>query len=248
MLPNWYSSGRSFGVEELTLSLGEDRTAVMSGRTITYELDFNTETYEVLRHYTLEDFDNLVTYNERWEIFNANRGRFEGGWWGEVVAHDKQTGEFIFFHDRYAYSAVFGGDDLLLISEVWGLKLFDMNTMRIILDMLPMPESDYEWLDRVISGVAFDSEREWFIVAWLSLAEMDKHPYEYSTNVMISTYTTSGELLRTIDTGIEMRLFPRMYSILELELVLDGEGNVLFRDWSEWDETDVDFEGARYWD
>ena len=261
-LPVWYQIS-SFGTtqERMFLALTDSRTGSMGLETVTYLLDFGSETYEVVHHHSLEDLDELVASNERWEIYNASTGRtFGNTHWGEVIARDKGTGELLVLHDRLARSAAFGPDDLLLISCRWELLLFGVNKMQLVRGIVTFTQD--RPLDRVLSGVAFDSEREWFVVAWLyqGVDYMDwdgryrlrELPYDYRTNVIISTYSTAGELLSSVDTGVEMTMFPytcSKYSTLELEIVISGGGYTMLRKFCRWcDEKDgADFVSVRYW-
>jgi len=249
-IPTWYWNEGAFdGHQQLSLSLDNSRTASMSRETITYLLDFDSETYEVLRHYTLEDLDDLVTHNDRWEIFNVHTGRFEGPSWGEVVARSRYTSGIYYLYGMHASSAIFSGSGLLLIRDTQRLILFDLDEMQIVQRLSPREELPR----RIVSGIAYDSEKEWFVVLWLSLDDMciiegtNSFGPEYN-NVMISVYTANGELLRSIDTGVEMPLSPWMFAVLQLEVELDGEGNVLFRQWRPWLENGTDFKSVRYWD
>jgi len=250
-LPSWYINETGFDPHEpMSLTLRSRSAGSMTRRTISYFIDFNTGTYEVLRQYTLDDMNlPMVISNDRWEIYNVHTGRFEGGAWGEVVAHNKQTGEITFLYDIRAYSAVFSGENLLLISNLRELVLFDLEQMQVVRQLSPREDLPR----RIVSGIAYDSENEWFVVAWLSLDDMrvveETSAFDpHHNDVMISVYTTGGELLRTINTGVEMPFNPSMFSALELELVLDGQGNVLFRQQGWWAESDATFESIRYWE
>ena len=232
----------------LELALGDDRIATMSSPTVTITFDFYAETTEVVRHYTLEDLDDLVAASELWELYNANIGGFNGGFWGETVLHNKRTGEFVQLHEERASSAAFAGENLLLVSEIWGLLLFDVNERRVVRNLLPSEPG--EWPDIMVNGVAFDPEKEWFVVAWLDNDAQRYANYDegssVKTNIMLNIYSMTGDLIRTIDTGVEVEI-PIFHLIftLELELILDGQGNAMFRNRRA---DDAVFESVRYWE
>jgi len=205
----------------------ETRTGSFGNNHLTYLLDFNNQTWELVRHYSLEHLSPPLASNDEWEI----RAAFQGWIDSDIVALEKATGEITFLTFAIANPDifVFAPDNLLVMRGLRQLLLIDVEN-AVMLDGAigsePMASGG------IIQGMAHDSERDWFVILWRYAP--DHYAPVPELPVMMSVYTREGELVRSFDTGMDGFAIFVINDIAHVEIELDGKGNAtiyLGRSW-----------------
>ena len=197
----------------------ETRTGSFGNNHLTYLLDFNDQTWELVRHYSLEHLSPPLAYNDEWEIRAAHQSWFDS----DIVALEKATGEITFLTITVAdpEGFIFAPDNLLVISGLRQLLLIDVEN-AIMLDSAigsrPMASGG------IIQGNAYDNERDWFVILWRYLP-VNYAPAPELHPVMMSVYTREGELVRSFDTGMDGFAIFAQNSLVRVRIELDGQGN-----------------------
>jgi hypothetical protein len=211
-------------VENLRFTLdAPNRTAVYGNHKLTYRFDLGAGTWELERHYTRQSLDALITSNERWEIYLADRSGAGDAHFGDVVAVERATGDIKFLTSGgLVLSAAFGPDDMLLVNRTNCAELIDVSTGEMRNGSFGL---DCEAADAYISGVAYDRVKEWFLITWRAPQQgTGDDLFTANLPVMLNAYTPGGELVKSMDTGL---LTPAFYInwVVYLTVEPDGKGS-----------------------
>jgi len=194
----------------------QTRTGSFGNNHVTYALDFNDHTWELVRHYSLEHLGPPLVYNDEWEI----RPAFQGWIDSDIVAVEMASGNTHFLSIGVAIPErfVLTPDNLLLID---GIVLIDVPTAKELGSTIG---SSFAGTGSIVQGSAFDSEREWFVLLWRGPDVANIPGYGQQLPVMISVYTREGELVRSFDTGIDGFAILAQNSFVHVGIELDGQG------------------------
>jgi len=208
-----------------------DRVGTFGVGQAIFTLDFNRRTWEFHRHYRREDIHNPgapFAHNERWAIHHPSLFNPRGT---ELIALDRNTGSVAFLTVAFtvprsgtavgASSQIrFGPDNLLLVNHMYRLELIDVENAVTLDSMFGV---DYGAMDAFATGIAYDSEREWFLVTWRSPQQGETRLDEMP--LMMDIFTLEGELVHSFDTGFITHPLTHHHNIAHHWIRLDGEGN-----------------------
>lgn len=205
-----------------------NKTAIIGNDKLTYYLDFNTRTWRMERHYTREHLEDLVATSPdgQWEIYLADTGGAGDGFWADLVSLDTNSGAVTYLTNGHSRSAAFGADNLLLFNKTGSLELIDVEKGKVINKKFGI---DCTAKDCYINGIAYDPQKDWFLVAWRSPQQGVINNRDEKLPLMLDIYDRHGTLVKSMDTGYEIIPF-HINWVVNLSLEVDGNGFVTILD------------------
>lgn len=192
---------------------------------IVYTIDFNNLSWSMERFYTKEHLEEILAQSAdgQWQIYSADSGGAGDGWWYDVVAYNTAT-EVITFLSKDAGTVIFAKDNQILLNQTSKLELIDVENAKVINSNFAI---DCEEKDCFVVGTAYDSTRECFLVAWRAPQQgiSGDNAREIQLPIMLDLYDLNGELIKSIDTGLETPAFHKNY-VIALNLVITESGKV----------------------